>query len=74
MCEEESTRGVMWISVSFGIFVMDAMIACPVVDGALVGDRVAEHEEEAEGVGCGVGSVGPESMYADCYSKATYRP
>ncbi len=44
------------------------MIARPVVDGALVGDGVAEHEGEADGEGGGVGAVGPEAV--DSYGDA----
>lgn len=47
---------------------VDAMIARPVVDGALVGDGVAEHEGEADGEGGGVGAVGPEAV--DSYGDA----
>jgi len=71
VCEEETTHGIVWISVGLRIFVMDAMITGPVVDGALVGDGVAEHEEKTDGEGGGVGTVGPETMDADGDAEAT---
>lgn len=57
VCEEEPAHGIMWVSVGFGIFVMNSMITSPVIDGSLVGDGVAEHEKESDGEGGGVGAV-----------------
>ncbi len=71
MCKEETTHGIVWISVGLRIFVMDAMITGPVVNGALVGDGVAQHEEETDGERGGVGTVGPETMDADGDTEAT---
>lgn len=37
--EEEATIGIMWISISFGIFMMDTMISYPIVNGVLCGEN-----------------------------------
>jgi hypothetical protein len=34
--EEESTSGVVWVSIGFRVLVMDAMVAGPVENGSLV--------------------------------------
>jgi len=57
--EEESSRGVVRVGIGFRILVVDAVIACPVVDAALVGDGVAEHQENSERKPGLVRSVGP---------------
>ena len=54
---EESTHGIVWVGIRLGIFVVDTVVTCPVVDGSLVGDGVAKHEGETDGEGGGVGSV-----------------
>ena len=41
---------------------MHAVVSGPVPDASLVGDRVDEHEEDAEGEGGLVGAVGPETV------------
>jgi hypothetical protein len=74
VCEEEPSRGVVWVGMRLGILVVDAMVAGPVVDGSLVRDGVAQHEEEADGKGGGVGTVRPEAMDSDGYAKATNWP
>mmetsp|Transcript_26179 Transcript_26179/g.56184 ORF Transcript_26179/g.56184 Transcript_26179/m.56184 type:complete len:88 (+) Transcript_26179:802-1065(+) len=71
VCVEETTGGIVGVGVSLGIFVVDAVIAGPVEDGSLVGDGVADHEEETCGEGGGVGSMGPEAMDAYCYTEST---
>ncbi len=38
----------MRICVSFRVFVVDTVITCPVVNAALVGNRIAKHEDEAD--------------------------
>ncbi len=50
---------------------MDAMIASPVVDGSLVRDGVAQHEEETDGEGSGVRAVRPKTVHADGDAEAT---
>ena len=57
MSVEESTHGIVWVGIRLGIFVVDTVVTCPVVDGSLVGDGVAKHEGETDGEGGGVGSV-----------------
>lgn len=47
--EEESSTRVVGIGVALGVFVMYAVIPCPVVDGPLIGDARAEHEERTDG-------------------------
>lgn len=71
MSVEETAHGIVWVGVGFGVFVMDAVVTCPMVNGSLVGDGVAKHEEHTDGEGGGVGSVGPEAMDADGYAEAT---
>jgi len=44
--EEKTAHGVMRISVSLTVLVVDAVVAGPVVDRSLVRDGVAQHEEE----------------------------
>lgn len=49
--EEEAAGGVVRVGRCLGVLVVDAVVAGPVVDGALVGDGVHEHEEESVGRG-----------------------
>jgi len=72
--EEEPAHGIVWVGIGFGIFMMDAMIASPVVDGSLVRDGVTQHEEETDGEGSGVGAVRPKTVDADSDAEATNRP
>ena len=62
MREEEPTHGIVRVGVGLGVLVMDAMVACPVQDGSLIGDGVAQHEEDADRKSGTVGPVGPEAM------------
>ena len=71
MREEEPAHGIVWVGIGFGIFVMDAMITSPVVDGSLVSDGIAQHEDEADGEGGRVGAVRPQTVDADGNAEAT---
>ena len=71
VCEEEPAHGIVRVGISLRVFVVDSMIASPVVDRTLVGDGVAQHEKEADGEGGGVGAVRPQAMDADGYTEAT---
>jgi len=51
--------------------VVYAVIAGPVENGSLIGNGIAEHEKEADGVGGFVGAVRPEAVDSDRDSKAT---
>eukprot|EP01083_Nonionella_stella_P280898 955810_1 len=51
---EESPHGIVGIGISLRVFVVDAMITGPMVNGSLVGDGVAKHEDEADGECCRV--------------------
>lgn len=46
VCVQEAPVGVMWIAVRLRVLVMDAVVAHPVVDGVLAGDRVAAHQND----------------------------
>ena len=62
MREEESSRGVVWVRVLLRVLVVNTVITRPVVDGALVGHRVDEHHEHANGPMCVVRTVRPQSV------------
>ena len=52
MWAKKKPRVASWGSaVRLGELVVDAVVAGPVVDGALVGYGVGQHEEEADGEG-----------------------
>ena len=57
MCKEKSSLGVVRIGLCLREFVVDTVITSPVVDAALVGDRVAEHEYESKNEMSFVGSM-----------------
>jgi len=46
MRKEEAAFRIVWISVQLGEFVMNTMVACPVVNGALVGHPVEAQKNE----------------------------
>lgn len=46
VCVQEASVRVMWIAVRLRVLVMDAVIAHPVVDGVLAGNRVAAHQND----------------------------
>jgi hypothetical protein len=71
--EEKAAHGIVRVGFGLGILVMDAMIARPVVDRTLIGDGVAQHEEETNGEGGAVGAVGPEAMDTDGNAESTER-
>mmetsp|Transcript_29561 Transcript_29561/g.62801 ORF Transcript_29561/g.62801 Transcript_29561/m.62801 type:complete len:260 (-) Transcript_29561:55-834(-) len=74
VCEKEAAHGIVGISIRLRVFVVNTVITGPVVDRSLVGNGVAEHEEETDREGRGVGAVGPEAVNSDSYAKATNRP
>ena len=61
----------MWIGRSLREFVVDTVVASPVVDAALVGNRVDEHKEQSDGKVCFIRSVGPQSVYTYGDTKST---
>lgn len=69
--EEEPTRGVVRVGVQFGVLVVHPVVPGPVVDGALVGHRIDEHEEYAGRPVRIVGSVSPQAVHASGNSKPT---
>lgn len=71
VCKEKATRGIVWIRVCFRELVVHAVIAGPVVNGALVGNAVTEHEKDADGEGGFVRTMRPQTMNAHGDTKAT---
>ena len=61
----------MRISVGFRKLVVHTVISGPVKNGSLIGNGIAEHEKESNGVGGFVGAVRPEAVDSDRDSKAT---
>lgn len=45
MCKEESTVGVMWISVCLRVLVMNSMISHPIVKRVLSSARIRQHKQ-----------------------------
>ena len=68
--EEESAGGVVGVGLGLRELVMDAVVAGPVEDAALVGNGVGQHEEEPDGEAGLVRAVGPQSVDADGDAKA----
>ena len=62
MSEKEAATRVVRIGRRFGVLVMDAMIARPHVDRVLHGDRVEDHESEAQGLRRAIGAMRPEAV------------
>lgn len=48
MSKEKATSCIVRIGVSFGILVMDTVIAGPMENTALVGDAIAKHEKYSD--------------------------
>lgn len=59
MREEKSPGGVVRICISFRVFVVDAMVTGPMVDGILKGDRIEDDQEQAQGPLGLVGAMRP---------------
>lgn len=57
--EKEPSRRIMGVGICFGVFVVYPVVARPVVDGALVRYRGAQHEEHADSPVGSVGAVCP---------------
>ena len=70
MCEEESPHGIVGVGVSFRVFMVNTVVACPMVNTALVSNGVTEHKKETDREGCGVGTMLPKTVHSHCYSKA----
>ena len=49
VCVEESSHGIVGVGIRLRIFVVDAVVAGPVVYAFLIGNGVAQHEEESDG-------------------------
>lgn len=62
--KEEATSGVVGIGISVREFVMDAMIACPLVNAILEGERLAQHKENTQRHLGFVGTMRPQTMNA----------
>lgn len=60
--EEETTRGVVGIGVSLRVFVVDAMVASPMVGGILEGNRVEDDQNHSQGPLGLVGAMRPQTM------------
>jgi hypothetical protein len=43
----------------FRVLVMNSVVSWPMVNAALVGDRIDEHEKDAKGEGCFVRTMRP---------------
>lgn len=69
--EEESTIGIVWISRGFRELVVNAMIANPIIEGVLAGQRVAQHQYHPQWCGCFVRSMTPQSVCASGHAQAT---
>lgn len=52
MSEEKSSSSVVGIRICLTKFVVDTVVACPVVNASLVSDGVAKHQEKANGEAC----------------------
>lgn len=48
MGKEETTSGIVWICVSIGKFMMHTMISGPFVNVILEGQRLAQHQKDAQ--------------------------
>ena len=59
MSKEETSSSIVRISIGLREFVVHSVVTSPVVNAALVGNRVAKHEEESNGKASFVGSVRP---------------
>lgn len=68
--EEEAAGGIVRVGLGLRELVVDAVVAGPVEDAALVGDGVGQHEEEPDGEAGLVRAVGPQSVDADGDAKA----
>lgn len=64
MREEEATGGIVRIRICLRVLVVNAMIPGPVVDAALIRNRIEEHEEDAVRQGGSVGAMRPQTMDA----------
>lgn len=71
--EEEATGRVMGISVSVGELVMHSMVTGPFVDAVLEGDRLQDHQEDAQWQAGLVGLVRPQTMCPGCNAKGGTR-
>ena len=71
MCEEESSLGIVWISICLRKFVVYSVVSGPVVNAALIGNAVAQHEENTDRQGRFVRSVRPQSMHAYSDTEST---
>jgi hypothetical protein len=68
--KEKAPTGVVRVRVRFAKLVVDAVIAGPVVNGSLVGNRVANDEEKTYEEVRFVGAVTPEAVDTDGNAKA----
>jgi len=64
--EEETSLGVVWVSVSFRELVVDAVVTCPLVDGVLPSNGASDDEEYFEWRRRFVRTMRPQSMSARC--------
>jgi hypothetical protein len=68
--EEKSTTGIVRVRVRLAKLVVDAVIAGPMVNGALVGNRVADDQKETHEEMGFVGAVTPETVDTNGNAKA----
>lgn len=64
MGEEEAALGVVGIGVSLAVFVVNSVVAAPLVDGVLEGHGLETGEEDAKGHLGPVAAVRPETVGA----------
>lgn len=62
VCKEKPSSSVVWIGILLRVLVVHAVVARPVVDGALVRHRVDEHHEHADGPMGVVRTVRPQPV------------
>ena len=64
----------MRVSAGLAVEMVRAMVACPVVDRALVGYAVAQHENGAESEASSVAAVRPETVRTARDAECSDRP
>ena len=71
MGKKESAQRIVRIGIRFDILVMDAMIATPMVNTALVGNTIREHEQQTDRPVRFVTPVRPETVDTDSDTETT---
>jgi hypothetical protein len=71
--KEQAASGVVRVAIGLRVFMVSPMVSGPVVDGSLVGHRVAKHQEDAEGQTGLIRAMSPETMSSCGDSETTVR-